>query len=121
MVTEVQLALLPEIPDMSRCRIYHRPLTDPASVEVGVGPACAKKEAIMHEELSNLPPGMTESMIPGNRPEDQEDYGEFVIFLSEEEINKLEGFVALQNIVPVEKKHPLTELIGELLEQLKEG
>jgi len=74
----------------------------------------------MHEELSNLPPGVTESMIPGNRPEDQEDYERFVIFLSEEEINKLEGFVALQGLVPAEKRHPLTELIGELLDQLKE-
>ena len=74
----------------------------------------------MHEELSNLPPGMTESMIPGNRPEDQEEDGEFVIFLSEEEIDKLEGFVALQGLVPAEKKHPLTELISELLGQLKE-
>ena len=39
---------------------------------------------------SNLPPGVTESMIPGNRPEDQEI--ECVIYLSQHEIDDLKNY-----------------------------
>ena len=39
---------------------------------------------------SNLPPGVTESMLPGNRPEDREC--EFVVILSAGEMDQLENF-----------------------------
>jgi len=116
---ETQLSLIPElVPNRGRCRMCHRPLTDPQSIERGIGPVCAKKEAAMHEELSNLPPGVTEDMLPGNRPEDEEKTYE--IYVYQGEVDRLKSFMVLQALCPPDKRHPLTDIVEGILIQIEE-
>jgi len=70
--------------------------------------------------LSNLPPGVTESMIPGNRPEDREV--ECVICLSVGEIEMLQDWRdretrLMQQLTP----HELYNTIDGILDQINES
>lgn len=66
--------------------------------------------------LSNLPPGVTESMIPGNRPEDQEF--EFNIVLTKGEIENLTVY-ALSN-TPPNRNMIFWEIVCNILNQIEE-
>ena len=64
---------------------------------------------------SNLPPGVTEAMIPGNRPEDQEV--EIVMVFTEGEIKDLRQFYEYQQSLPIEGRHLLWPTVENLVEQ----
>lgn len=61
--------------------------------------------------LSNLPPGVTESMIPGNRLEDQEL--EFIIYLTVGQMDDLVDWME-------KKSTPPTYILEDLYDQLEE-
>lgn len=67
---------------------------------------------------SNLPPGVTEGMIPGNRPEDVET--EYYITFAAWEIADMREFVNKQDAVPIEKKHELYPVIQNIMDQIDE-
>ena len=68
---------------------------------------------------SNLPPGVSESMIPGNRPMDQET--EITLIFTTGEIDELKQYVDYQRKLPKSERHELWEIIENMLDQVKEG
>ena len=68
--------------------------------------------------LSNLLPGVTVNMIPGNRPEDEEI--EVCLVLTVGEIEDLE--CELNNLMdqPENKRSPVWTVLENILEQIKE-
>ena len=76
----------------------------------------------MYRELSNLPPGVTDNMLPGNRPGDEErEYKKYTIYLSEEEIGKLAAFAATENLYSPDVRHFLVPVLTEILDQIREA
>ena len=67
---------------------------------------------------SNLPPGVTDSMIPGNRPEDREV--EIVLVLSISEIEDLKKYNEEQQKIDIKKRDNFSFTIENIIEQLDE-
>lgn len=65
--------------------------------------------------LSNLPPGVTEGMIPGNRPEDEEI--EITMIFSRGEIDELRQYNQIQMQLPVTSRHELWVTVSNMVEQ----
>lgn len=63
---------------------------------------------------SNLPPGVTEAMIPGNRPEDQEI--EIVMLFTQGEIDELRQFHEHQQLLPIANRHPLWATVANMID-----
>lgn len=68
--------------------------------------------------MNNLPPGVTDSMIPGNRAEDEEI--DIPVFFCVGEIDDLISFREDQNKLTKEKQSDILYLIDNILEQLEE-
>lgn len=68
--------------------------------------------------LSNLPPGVTDDMIPGNRPEDQEV--ETWMIFSVGEIEALRIYNDTQQKIGVAQRHELWDIISNMIEQFNE-
>jgi len=66
---------------------------------------------------SNLPPGITDAMLPGNRPEDQEV--EVFLVLTVGEIEDLQCELQNQMDVPPEKRSPVWYVLENILEQFE--
>lgn len=64
---------------------------------------------------SNLPPGVTDSMIPGNRPEDQEI--EVPMIFSVGEIDALRAYNIAQHKMEVSHRHELWTIILNMVDQ----
>ena len=65
--------------------------------------------------LSNLPPGVTDSMIPGNRPEDQEIETDMIFTCGE--IEQLQRFNETQLKLPLAERHELWATVSNIVEQ----
>ena len=68
--------------------------------------------------LSNLPPGVSEWMIPGNTPDDEEVEVCFVLTIGD--INDLYYLKGKQDKLPQHKRHELYPLLCGIIEQLDE-
>ena len=68
---------------------------------------------------SNLPPGVTDSMIPGNRPEDREV--EVILYLSVGEIDALIYYNERQQALEVNKRNEIWYIIEDIAEQLEDN
>ena len=66
--------------------------------------------------LSNLPPGVTEGMLPGNRPEDQEV--ELTLIFTVGEIEDLRDYYDDQMKESHENRSSIWYVIENMLEQL---
>lgn len=66
--------------------------------------------------LSNLPPGVTDSMLPGNRPEDQEVIATIVFTVGE--IQEFYQFAQEQKKVHLNQRSNLGFAVIELVDQL---
>jgi hypothetical protein len=64
---------------------------------------------------SNLPPGVTESMIPGNRPEDQEV--EITMIFSVGEIDALRSYNDAQHKIEIPHRHELWDIVSNMIDQ----
>ena len=65
--------------------------------------------------VSNLPPGVTESMLPGSRPEDKEI--EITMIFTQGEIDDLRNFHENQYGLEVSKQHNLAYIVANMIEQ----
>ena len=69
--------------------------------------------------LSNLPPGVTDSMLPGNRPEDQEN--EVILILSVGEIKDIRCELENQMAKGRNERSLIWYVLENIDEQLREG
>ena len=67
--------------------------------------------------LSNLPPGVTEGSLPGNRPEDAEI--EVTIVFLQYEIDQLIKWSKKQSLLPYLEQHELFATIANIADQLE--
>jgi len=67
---------------------------------------------------SNLPPGINENDLPGNRPEDQEI--ETIIIFTQGEIDALKRYNDIQMRLRISSRHELWDIISNIVEQLEE-
>jgi len=68
---------------------------------------------------NNLPPGVTESMLPGNRPEDEEI--EVFLVFTRGEIDDLKRFYHKEFVKARENQHWLMSTVTNIIEQFGEG
>ena len=66
---------------------------------------------------NNLPPGVTESDLPGNRPE--EETVSLEIELEQGEIDELEYYNAAQLKLPASQRDDIWSIVFELLLQIR--
>ncbi len=67
---------------------------------------------------SNLPPGVTENMIPGNRPEDEEV--EIVMNFTKGDISNLRYYYHEQIKKPRQNRHELWAIVENMIELFSE-
>lgn len=65
--------------------------------------------------LNSLPPGIVESMLPGNRPEDKEI--EVVMIFTQGEIDDLRNFHENQYGLELSVQHELAYIVANIIEQ----
>ena len=68
---------------------------------------------------SNYPPGVSDNMIPGNRPEDQEI--ECMIILTIGDMEDMEMYVERERKKPVTERQRIFYVIDSILEQIDES
>lgn len=67
---------------------------------------------------NNLPPGVTESMLPGNRPEDEEV--EVALVFTKGEIDDLKRFYYKEFVKERAARHYLYTTVVNIIEQFNE-
>lgn len=69
--------------------------------------------------LSNLPPGVSEYDIPGNRPEDEEV--EITMIFTRGDIDELRRYNDIQMSLPISQRHELWAIVLNMTEQFDDA